>query len=85
MFYTYIIQSESTNNIYIGQTADIIKRIGRHNSGGSKSTKGKGPWSLLYYFQFQTRSDLGLGFFRLQNIGTLMTRIKLIVADLHDH
>ena len=54
---TYILESESTGKLYIGQTSDLEKRIERHNSGGSRYTKGKGPWKLLFSVSFETRSE----------------------------
>jgi putative endonuclease len=57
MFYTYIIKSISTGKIYIGQTSALEARIVRHNSGGSLYTKNKGPWELLYFYEFSTRSE----------------------------
>ena len=54
---TYIIESENTGMLYIGQTEDLERRWHRHNNGGSKFTKGKGPWKLLYFIEFKSRSD----------------------------
>jgi len=56
-FYTYILESEETRKLYIGQTSDIDKRLMRHNSGQSRYTKGKGPWKLLYSVSFETRTE----------------------------
>ncbi len=57
MFYTYILQSQTTGNLYIGQTQDLEKRLLRHNSGGSTYTKNKGPWIILFSITFATRSE----------------------------
>jgi putative endonuclease len=57
MYYTYIIQSESTGKLYIGQTNNLQARISKHNSDKNISTKNKGPWVLLFYKEFQTRSE----------------------------
>lgn len=56
MYYTYIIQSESTGKLYIGQTNNIRARINKHNSDKNFSTKNKGPWTLLFSKEFDTRS-----------------------------
>ena len=55
MYYTYIIQSEKTGNYYIGSTKSIPERIRRHNCGFTKSTKGKGPFRLIYQEVYHTR------------------------------
>ncbi len=57
MYYTYVIQSESTKKLYIGQTNNIQARINKHNSDKNFSTKNNGPWILLFYKEFNTRSE----------------------------
>jgi putative endonuclease len=54
-YYAYILQSLRDNSYYIGQTADIEKRILMHNQGRCKSTKGRVPWRLIYYETFASR------------------------------
>lgn len=55
-YFLYILKSESTNRSYIGQTSDLEKRLWEHNNGKSLSTRRKGPWKLVYYEEFATRS-----------------------------
>ena len=61
MYFTYILQSESTNRYYIGSTADVARRLKQHNDPqykGSKTTKRfKGPWKPVYSESFQTRAE----------------------------
>ena len=57
IFHTYILESESSGKLYIGQTSNLTKRIDRHNNGGSRYTKGKGPWKLLGSKEFPTRQE----------------------------
>ena len=56
-FYTYIIESQTSGKLYIGQTNDLEDRIDRHNSNQNKYTKGKGPFKLLHFEMFETRSE----------------------------
>lgn len=49
MFYVYVLQSKLDNTFYTGLTRDIKRRLDEHNSGISKSTKGKIPLELVYY------------------------------------
>ena len=58
MYYTYIIQSESSEKLYIGQTNNLEARIIRHNSSKNFTTKNKGPWKLLFSRDFMTRSEV---------------------------
>jgi putative endonuclease len=57
MYYTYILKSEKTNKLYIGHTENLERRLIEHNSSQSKSTRNKGPWSLIYKKEFKSRSD----------------------------
>jgi putative endonuclease len=57
MFYTYILQSQSTGKLYIGSTQNIEERIKRHNSGRSNYTRNKGPWIILFSIIFDSRSE----------------------------
>lgn len=57
MFYTYIIQSKRNNEIYIGFTPDLRKRLIEHNQGLNFSTKRYIPWKLIYYEACLEQSD----------------------------
>lgn len=39
----------------MGLTNNITRRIEEHNSGRTKSTKGKGPFKLIYRKEFSSR------------------------------
>ncbi len=56
-FYTYILISEKSNRLYIGDTQHIAIRVEEHNAGKTKSTKNKGPWQMLYKKQFSSRKE----------------------------
>ena len=56
-YYTYILQSEKTGRLYIGQTRDVSKRITEHNAGLSRSTRGYIPWKLLHYEELNNRHE----------------------------
>jgi len=56
MFFVYVL-SNSAGRHYTGSTADLVERIRQHNEGLTRSTKGRGPWTLLYREQFATRSE----------------------------
>jgi putative endonuclease len=56
-YYTYILQSIKNERLYIGQTANVEKRLSLHNSNQVLSTKNKGPWKLIYYKEFFNRSE----------------------------
>jgi putative endonuclease len=56
-YYTYIIESITNQRWYIGHTNDIDRRLSEHNSGQNKSTKGKGPWKLIFLSRFNNNLD----------------------------
>ncbi|MBT3228249.1 MAG: GIY-YIG nuclease family protein [Candidatus Marinimicrobia bacterium] len=57
MFTVYILESETTGKLYIGQTNDIKRRLNQHHRGYVSSTKNRGPWSLLKTIELKTRSE----------------------------
>jgi putative endonuclease len=57
MWYTYIILDKKNNNWYTGCTSDLRKRFKEHNEGLVSSTKGRGPFSLIYYEACLNKGD----------------------------
>jgi putative endonuclease len=49
MYYTYVIKSRKNGKLYTGSTSDLRKRLWQHNNGKSPYTKGKGPFTIIYY------------------------------------
>jgi len=49
MWYVYILRSMIDNNLYIGSTNNIRRRLSEHNSGKVDSTKNRIPFSLEAY------------------------------------
>lgn len=52
-----ILYSQKRSRYYVGQTADIDKRLKRHNSGAVKSTKTGAPWILVLQLEVSSRSE----------------------------
>jgi putative endonuclease len=49
MIYTYVIRSKKDGKWYTGFTHDLRKRFKQHNNNKMFSTKGRGPFELIYY------------------------------------
>jgi len=49
MFYVYIIRSKKNGKKYTGFTNNLRKRFKAHNNNEVFSTKGRGPFELIYY------------------------------------
>ncbi|MGB6231315.1 MAG: GIY-YIG nuclease family protein [Litorimonas sp.] len=57
MFYVYILRSKShPNEIYVGYTADLRKRLKAHNAGQVTHTSKYTPWAIQTYMAFGDRS-----------------------------
>ena len=53
----YILQSERTRKFYIGCAAQVPPRVAEHRRGQTISTRGRGPWVLVYQEQFDTLAE----------------------------
>ena len=50
MFYfTYVLKSIKTGNIYIGWTDNLKTRLDKHNSGKVVSTRNFIPYKIVYF------------------------------------
>jgi len=49
MFYTYVLQSEKDNKLYVGYTKDLKQRFEQHQKGKVDATKDRIPLVLIYY------------------------------------
>ena len=49
MFYTYVLRSRKDAKLYTGATANLRKRLKEHNEQKVLSTKGRGPFEVIYY------------------------------------
>ncbi len=56
-YFVYILRSEVTGQLYIGQTQDLNERLIRHAEGRSAYTRSRGPWTLVYTETYPTRSE----------------------------
>jgi len=76
MHYVYIIKSYKTNEIYIGLTNDLKRRIDEHNKQQSLSTKSKTPWHLIYYEAYTSEQDAILREKGLKHYGRALAVLK---------
>lgn len=57
MYYTYVLQSTTDRNFYIGFTKNLKLRFEQHNKGLVESTKHRIPLQLIYYEACLSRDD----------------------------
>jgi putative endonuclease len=80
-FYTYILYSQNTDRYYIGSTSDLARRLDRHNAGATPSTKSGRPWRIVYFEEFNNKSD---AIKRENHVKRMKSRVyieKLVKAD----
>jgi len=60
-YWVYVLKNPA-GRFYVGSTDNLSKRIKQHNPqsadyNSTKYTHKNGPWELVYYESFQTRSE----------------------------
>jgi putative endonuclease len=50
----YILQSQSNKRFYFGSAMDAEIRLVEHQRGQTRSTRGRGPWIMVYQEAFNT-------------------------------
>jgi putative endonuclease len=56
IFYVYIIESV-TGVWYYGYSTDPDRRLNEHNAGHNVSTRGRGPWKIVFRRGFDHQID----------------------------
>ena len=80
MQYVYLLESTTARDkFYLGCTSDLKQRLGSHNQGENKATRGS-PWQLVYYEAYTTLAAARKREFRLKHNGkaraSLLRRIR---------
>ncbi len=57
MYYTYVLRSKKDDNLYVGHTNDLARRLEEHNSGEVRSTSSRRPFYIVRTEMFSTRSE----------------------------
>lgn len=58
MFTVYVLKSFKNGKRYIGQTSkDAFSRMNEHNTGSNQWTRHNGPFEIVYFENFETRSE----------------------------
>ncbi len=86
MWIIYVIQNNVSNEIYIGITNNLKRRLATHNAKGKKfTTRKQGEWILIYAEAYRLKSDALLREKRLKIHGSgkieLFKRLKNSLFD----
>ena len=57
MYYVYVLQSQKDKRLYTGYTSDLQGRLKSHNSGKVRSTKNRQPLILIYYEEYDDKTE----------------------------
>lgn len=55
IYYVYVLRSEKDDNIYIGITDNLKRRLQQHNAGKNFSTKYRIPFKLIHKEEYENR------------------------------
>ncbi len=56
-WYVYILRSLRDGKYYIGYTSNLERRLKEHNSGRQRSTRNRAPFELVYYEEYESKSE----------------------------
>jgi len=80
--YVYILQSETTGRYYIGSALNVKNRLLLHNSGRVPSTRGRGPWKLVFNQAFNTKRESQSVEFKLKKKKSKVILEKIIAEKI---
>ena len=80
--------SQKDQDLYIGSTPDLRRRLAEHNAGKSFSIAPRRPFKLLYYEAYPEKGDALHREYALKKHGQarkhLMTRLKVSLDKARD-
>lgn len=76
MHCVYLLQSKFNNQIYVGSTNDLKRRMKAHNEGKEISTRRYMPWTLIYYESYMTEKLARIREKRLKHNGNALRELK---------
>ena len=57
MVFVYVLRSQTSGRFYIGCSENPQRRLAEHNDGETLSTRGRGPWGIVYQKSFATVAE----------------------------
>ena len=57
MVYVYVLKSFQDDELYIGSSTDLKRRLSEHQTGKSFSTKFRVTFELVYYEAYKNEKD----------------------------
>lgn len=79
-YYVYILQGLNDKKFYIGCTANIEKRLKRHNTGSNSSTRYRKPFKLIHSEKFSNKHEALKKEFYLKSLKGFLEKKKLLIV-----
>jgi len=76
MFFVYLLKSKLYNQLYIGSTNDLKRRLKEHNGGKHFSTKRYRPWNIVYFEAYISETLARMREKRLKHHGNAIRELK---------
>ncbi len=76
MHYVYISKSKISDQLYIGYTQNIVKRLNEHNAGESYHTKKYMPWELVYFEGYADGAEAQNREKKIKQFGKVYSQLK---------
>jgi len=80
MFYLYVLKSKKDDNLYIGSTNNLRRRLFEHNNGMTQSTKSRRPFELRYYESYFNEQDARKRESSLKMDGKALSKLKARIS-----
>lgn len=80
MYWVYILKSKDSNQLYIGRTSDIKRRLKEHQTLKNQSTKRYKNWKLVYCEGYLHLKDAILREKNLKYFGKAYSQLKRRIA-----
>jgi len=77
----YILKSEKDNDLYIGFTSNLERRIEEHNSGWVASTESRKPLKLVYCEGYNSERDARRREANLKLHSRAFAQLKIRIMD----
>ena len=57
MYCVYVLKSLKNDQLYVGRTSDLKKRISEHQAGKVRTTNRLNPMKLIFFEGFTSKAD----------------------------
>ncbi len=81
MYYVYVLKSQKSSWLYLGYTANLERRLQRHQDGQTITTSRLGPMELVYYEAYRSSKDAKQREKQLKYYGASLGHLKRRIKE----